>query len=48
MHDLKIVVAGCMAKQTGETLLRRVPEVDIIMGAYVPKCHYLFSDGSVR
>lgn len=32
MHDLKIVVAGCMAKQSGETLLRRVPEVDVVMG----------------
>ena len=32
MGDLKIVVAGCVAQQEGETLLRRVPEVDVVMG----------------
>eukprot|EP00468_Gymnochlora_sp_CCMP2014_P009476 CAMPEP_0167754052 /NCGR_PEP_ID=MMETSP0110_2-20121227/8056_1 /TAXON_ID=629695 /ORGANISM="Gymnochlora sp., Strain CCMP2014" /LENGTH=460 /DNA_ID=CAMNT_0007639889 /DNA_START=437 /DNA_END=1819 /DNA_ORIENTATION=+ len=32
MGDLKIVVAGCVAQQEGEELLRRVPEVDIVMG----------------
>ncbi|WP_017324325.1 tRNA (N6-isopentenyl adenosine(37)-C2)-methylthiotransferase MiaB [Synechococcus sp. PCC 7336] len=34
-HDnpaLKIVVAGCVAQQQGEQLLRRVPEVDLVMG----------------
>jgi hypothetical protein len=30
--NLKIVVAGCVAKQEGEQLLRRVPEVDLVMG----------------
>lgn len=30
--DLKIVVAGCVAQQEGQQLLRRVPEVDIVMG----------------
>jgi tRNA-2-methylthio-N6-dimethylallyladenosine synthase len=30
--DLTIVVAGCVAQQEGETLLRRVPELDLIMG----------------
>ena len=30
--DLKIIVAGCVAQQEGEQLLRRVPEVDIVMG----------------
>lgn len=30
--NLKIVVAGCVAQQEGETLLRRVPEVDLVMG----------------
>ncbi len=30
--DLTIVVAGCMAQQEGESLLRRVPEVDMVMG----------------
>lgn len=30
--DLTIIVAGCVAQQEGETLLRRVPEVDLVMG----------------
>ena len=30
--DLKLVVAGCLAQQEGETLLRRVPEIDLVMG----------------
>ncbi|KAG2488372.1 hypothetical protein HYH03_013061 [Edaphochlamys debaryana] len=30
--ELKIVVAGCVAQQEGQTLLRRVPELDIVMG----------------
>ena len=30
--DVKIVVAGCVAQQEGQALLRRVPEVDIVMG----------------
>lgn len=30
--NLRIVVAGCVAQQEGETLLRRVPEVDLVMG----------------
>ncbi|MDX2272674.1 MAG: tRNA (N6-isopentenyl adenosine(37)-C2)-methylthiotransferase MiaB [Cyanobacteriota bacterium] len=29
---LKIVVAGCVAQQEGERLLRRIPEVDLVMG----------------
>lgn len=32
MGELKIVVAGCVAQQEGEALLRRVPEVDLVMG----------------
>eukprot|EP00466_Bigelowiella_natans_P000171 jgi/Bigna1/56990/fgenesh1_pm.1_\ len=32
MGDLKIIVAGCVAQQEGQQLLRRVPEVDIVMG----------------
>mmetsp|Transcript_21797 Transcript_21797/g.54947 ORF Transcript_21797/g.54947 Transcript_21797/m.54947 type:complete len:240 (+) Transcript_21797:53-772(+) len=31
---LKIVVAGCVAKQEAEQLLRRVPEVDLVMGPH--------------
>jgi tRNA-2-methylthio-N6-dimethylallyladenosine synthase len=27
-----IVVAGCVARQEGEALLRRAPEVDLVMG----------------
>ncbi|CAD7695204.1 unnamed protein product [Ostreobium quekettii] len=30
--DLKIVVAGCVASQEGHQLLRRMPEVDLVMG----------------
>ncbi|NJN88479.1 MAG: tRNA (N6-isopentenyl adenosine(37)-C2)-methylthiotransferase MiaB [Leptolyngbyaceae cyanobacterium SL_7_1] len=30
--DLTLIVAGCVAQQEGETLLRRVPEVDLVMG----------------
>ena len=32
--DLKVVVAGCVASQEGEQLLRRVPEVDLVMGPH--------------
>jgi tRNA-2-methylthio-N6-dimethylallyladenosine synthase len=30
--NLILVVAGCVAQQEGETLLRRVPELDLVMG----------------
>jgi tRNA-2-methylthio-N6-dimethylallyladenosine synthase len=30
--DLTLVVAGCVAQQEGESLLRRVPELDLVMG----------------
>mmetsp|Transcript_4037 Transcript_4037/g.12129 ORF Transcript_4037/g.12129 Transcript_4037/m.12129 type:complete len:630 (+) Transcript_4037:66-1955(+) len=30
--EVTIVVAGCVAQQEGEQLLRRIPEVDIVMG----------------
>ncbi|GCE65571.1 tRNA (N6-isopentenyl adenosine(37)-C2)-methylthiotransferase MiaB [cyanobiont of Ornithocercus magnificus] len=29
---LTLVIAGCVAQQEGETLLRRVPELDLVMG----------------
>ena len=32
LPNLKIVVAGCLAQQEGESLLRRVPEIDLLMG----------------
>jgi len=34
MGELKIVVAGCVASQEGEALLRRVPELDLVMGPH--------------
>ena len=34
-EDLAIVVAGCVAQQEGEALLRRVPEIDMVMGPQV-------------
>ncbi|GMH41921.1 hypothetical protein BSKO_09840 [Bryopsis sp. KO-2023] len=34
MGDLKIVVAGCVASQEGNALLRRCPEVDLVMGPH--------------
>jgi len=30
--DVTIIVAGCVAQQEGENLLRRAPEVDLVMG----------------
>ncbi|MBW4526003.1 MAG: tRNA (N6-isopentenyl adenosine(37)-C2)-methylthiotransferase MiaB [Phormidium tanganyikae FI6-MK23] len=30
--EITIVVAGCVAQQEGESLLRRVPELDLVMG----------------
>lgn len=30
--DLTLVVAGCVAQQEGQALLRRVPELDLVMG----------------
>lgn len=30
--DLTLIVAGCVAQQEGESLMRRVPELDLIMG----------------
>lgn len=31
-EPVAIVVAGCVAQQEGESLLRRVPEIDLVMG----------------
>ncbi len=31
-EDVTIIVAGCVAQQEGEALLRRVPAVDLVMG----------------
>lgn len=30
--NLTLIIAGCVAQQEGETLLRRVPELDLVMG----------------
>ena len=36
-EDLAIIITGCVAQQEGEALLRRVPEVDVVLGPqYVP------------
>ena len=36
-EKLAIVVTGCVAQQEGEELLRRVPEIDVVLGPqYVP------------
>ena len=34
MGGLKIVVAGCVAAQEGAALLRRVPELDLVLGPH--------------
>ena len=34
-EDVAIVVAGCVAQQEGEALLRRAPEIDLVMGPQV-------------
>lgn len=31
-EDVTIVVAGCVAQQEGQALMRRVPEIDLVMG----------------
>jgi len=31
-EDVTIIVAGCVAQQEGQSLLRRVPEIDLVMG----------------
>ena len=36
-EELALIVTGCVAQQEGEDLLRRVPEVDVVLGPqYVP------------
>ena len=30
--ELKLIIAGCLAQQEGASLLRKVPELDLIMG----------------
>jgi hypothetical protein len=44
-EDVTIVVAGCVAQQEGEQLLRRVPEVDLVMGPqYANRLSDFFED----
>ena len=31
-EDVTIIVAGCVAQQEGQALLRRIPEIDLVMG----------------
>ena len=34
MGDVKLVLAGCVASQEGAALLRRIPELDLVMGPH--------------
>ena len=44
-EDIAIVVAGCVAQQESEALLRRVPEVDLVMGPqYANRLSDFFED----
>jgi tRNA-2-methylthio-N6-dimethylallyladenosine synthase len=44
-EDIAIVIAGCVAQQEGELLLRRVPEIDLVMGPqYVNRLGDLLED----
>lgn len=46
-ESLALIVAGCVAQQEGEALLRRVPEVDLVMGPqYVNRLDDLLDDVS--
>lgn len=46
-ESIALVVAGCVAQQEGEALLRRVPEVDLVMGPqYVNRLDSLLDDVS--
>ena len=46
-EDITIVVAGCVAQQEGEALLRRAPEVDLVMGTqYADRIGDLLEDAS--
>jgi len=43
--DLKLVVAGCVGQQEGEALLRRVPELDLVMGPqHANRINHLLDD----
>lgn len=46
-ESLALIVAGCVAQQEGEALLKRVPEVDLVMGPqYVNRLDDLLDDVS--
>jgi len=48
-EDVAVVVAGCVAQQEGEALLRRVPEIDVVMGPqYVGRVNELLSSATER
>lgn len=37
-RDVALIVTGCVAQQEGDALLRRVPEIDVVVGPqYVPR-----------
>jgi len=44
-EDLTIIVAGCVAQQEGEKLLRRAPEIDMVLGPqYVNRIGEYYGD----
>ena len=46
-ESIALIVAGCVAQQEGEALLKRVPEVDLVMGPqYVNRLDDLLDDVS--
>lgn len=48
-EDVAVVVAGCVAQQEGEALLRRVPEIDVVMGPqYVGRVNELLTSATER
>ena len=48
-EKVAVVVAGCVAQQEGEALIRRVPEIDVVMGPqYVGRIEELLTSATQR
>jgi len=48
-EEVAVVVAGCVAQQEGEALIRRVPEIDVVMGPqYVGRIEELLTSATQR
>ncbi len=46
-EDVKLVIAGCVAQQEGEKIIKRFPEVDVVMGpAYAHRLNELLESVS--